>query len=179
MARIPDLESLLTPALRAEGEEMMRLRGLTSTGFYGDLMTHPALFERVKALGSFLRFQGTLTARVREAAILCVAAASRNAFIWDTHQGPAREAGLDAETIAALGGGVNLPEDLVPVRELVLAVTAERSVPQELFDGLRERLGVAGAVELITLAATYAMMGRLGSAFDCAMPGAPPPPWAD
>jgi alkylhydroperoxidase family enzyme len=179
MARIPDLDSHLTPELRVEAGEMMKLRGLTDPGFYGDLMVHPALFERVKALGTFLRFQAILNSRVREAAILCAAVEQRNAFIWNTHQKVAREAGLEEAELAAIGTHGALASDLEPVRQLVAAVIAGQSVPQDLFDNLTATLTLPGAVELITLTAFYAMMARLGDAFDSVMPGAAAtPPWA-
>lgn len=177
MAGIPDLEAHLTPGLRAEAEKLMKLRGLPTPGFYGELMVHPELFERVKALGTFLRFHGVLPARVREAAILCAAVVQRSSFEWDTHQATAREAGLDDATIAAIGSGGPLPDDLEAVRGLVTVVLCGASVPQGLFDRLRGGLGLQGVVELVTLTAFYAMMARLGASFDSAMPGAPPPPW--
>jgi alkylhydroperoxidase family enzyme len=177
MATVPDLEAHLTPELRAQAEEMKRTRGLSTLGFYGDLMAHPALFQHVQALGTFLRFHGTLPARDREAVILFAAVGQRSPFEWQTHQKTARAAGLTEVEIAAIGSGSPLDSQLSDLRETVLAVLAGKSVPQELFDRLTLELTLPGAIEVITLASFYRMMAGLGAAFDSTLPGAEPPPW--
>lgn len=178
MARVPDLDAHLTPALRAQAEEMKRARGLPTLGFYGDLMAHPGAFERVQALGSFLRFEGTLPARVREATILLAGVEQRSAFEWQTHQHTARAAGLTDDEIAAIGRGDPLPGLLGELRETVRAVVAGASVPQDRFDRLTAELTLPGAIEVIVLASFYRMMAGLAAAFDSVLPGAAAPPWA-
>lgn len=177
MAKVPGIDAYLTPALRETAAAMKAARGLPTLGFYEDVMANPGLFERLRALGTFLRFEATLPARIREAAILAAAVEQRSAFEWNTHQHTAREAGLTDDEIRALGGEQELPEDLEDVRRVVQAVVHSRSVDQELFNRISARYSVPSAVELVTLAAFYRMMAGLGAAFDSALPGAPPPPW--
>jgi branched-subunit amino acid permease len=45
-----------------------------------------------------------------------------------------------------------------------------------VFDWLIQIFGVAGAVEVVTLAAMYRMIASLGAAFDSTVPEADPPP---
>ncbi len=177
MAKVRDIDNFLTPDLRQQAAAMKAARGLPTLGFYEDLMANPGLFERVQALGTFLRFEATLPPRVREAAILAAAVEQRSAFEWETHQHTARQAGLADEEIRALGEGLELPAELEDVRDVVRAVVRGQSVPQALFDRVASRLSVPSAVELVTLAAFYRMMAGLGGAFDSALPGSGEPPW--
>jgi len=175
MATVP--ASDLTPELRAQAEEMKRVRGLPTLGFYEDLMAHPGLFERVQALGTFLRFHGVLPGRVREACILMAAVEQRSPFEWQTHQQTARAAGLTEAEIAAIAAGSSLDPTLETARLAVRATIASQPVAQPVFDSLAAALTLQGAVELVTLAAFYRMMAGLAGAFESVLPGATPPPW--
>ena len=177
MAKVDDIGRFLTPALREKAAAMKAARGLPTLGFYEDLMANPGLFERVQALGTFLRFEATLPPRVREAAILAAAVEQQSAFEWDTHQHTARQAGLTDEEIGALGDGSELPAELEDVRAVVRAVVRGQSVPQALFDRVASRFSVPSAVELVTLAAFYRMIAGLGAAFDSVLLGSGEPPW--
>lgn len=175
MARITGLPGILTPEMRAKAEQMKRARGLEHLGFYEDLMVHPALLERVEALGAFLRFHGLLPGRVREAAILCAGVFLRSALEWTTHQQTARAAGLTEAEISAIGIRASLPPDLESVRNCVEVVLQGRKVPQPLFDALARTYSLPAAVELVTLAAFYRMAAALGSAMES--PTAGELPW--
>ena len=65
MAHIPDLDTRLTPELREKALAIMKQRGLPTVGFYAELMAYPELFDRLEALGSFVRFDSALPPRVR------------------------------------------------------------------------------------------------------------------
>ena len=177
MARIADIEKFLSPALREKAETMKRARGLPTLGFYEDLMVHPALFECVENLGTFLRFHGSLPERLREAAILMAAVEQRSAFEWQTHQQTARKAGLSESEIDAIGSAQPLDRDLETVRSIVLATIRNQPAPQSSFDSFASMTSLTAAVELITLSAFYRMMAGLGSAFESTLPNAAPPPW--
>jgi len=179
MARIPNALDSLTPQLRAKAEEMKKARGLPNLGFYEDLMIHPELFARVEALGSFLRFHGSLPGRLREAVILMAAVEQRSAFEWQTHQKTARLAGLTEEEITAIGQAGILDPPLDRIRTLVSATIHDQAAPQDDFDILRRELGNEAAIEIIVLAAFYRMMSGLGSAFESKLPGAETPPWQE
>jgi 4-carboxymuconolactone decarboxylase len=180
VARIPDLDSHLTPELRRKAQDMMQQRGLPTLGFYAELMVYPELFERLQALGTFVRFESTLPPRVREAEVLMAAVEQRSAFEWQTHAKTAAAAGVGSDLFVAIASGASLEsfgDALEDVRGIVRCVVRQQSVPQPLFDRLMQVFGVSGAVEVIALAAMYRMFASLGAAFDSAMPGADPPPW--
>ena len=171
MARIPDLHAQLTPEQQ---------RGLPTLGFYAELMAYPELFDRVQALGTFLRFDSILPPRVREAAVLMAAVEQRSAFEWQTHVKTAAAAGVGPDLFAAIANGTSLQslgEALEDVRATVRCVVGQQSVPQGVFDRLTHAFGIAGAVEVVALAAIYRMLASLAAAFDSVMADADPPPW--
>ncbi len=178
MASIRDLESYLTPELRKKRQEMLEQRHLPNLGFYDQLMVYPQLFERLSELGSFVRFHSSLSDPVREATILLTGVELKSELEWATHQETARLAGLSQELIRSIGAGDALDPEHERLRALVRTVTAQQSLPQPLFDELVEAYTVQGAVELVTLVSMYRMFAALGAAFDSAMPGGSPPPWA-
>lgn len=179
MATIPNVLNSLSPELREKAEEMKKARGLPSLGFYEQLMAHPDLFYRVEAMGSFLRFHGSLPGKIREAVILMAAVEQRSTFEWQTHQATARAAGLTEEEIEAIGTSSPLPAELQGIRAVVRSTIGDQSVPQEIFNSLLDQFGTKCAVEIIVLAAFYRMMSGVGAAFDSRIEGntavAPPP----
>jgi 4-carboxymuconolactone decarboxylase len=180
VARIPDLGSHLTPDLRRKAYDMMQQRGLPTLGFYAQLMAHPELFERLQALGSFVRFESRLPPRVREAEVLMAAVEQRSAFEWQTHSKSAAVAGVGSDLFAAIASGASLEsfgDALEDVRSVVRCVVRQQSAPQPVFDRLMQAFGVPGAVEVVTLAAMYRMFASLAAAFESTMPEADPPPW--
>jgi len=181
MATIPDLERHLTPALRAQRQEMLDKRGLPTLGFYEQLMAYPDLFERLQALGTLVRFQSVLPPRVREAEVLMAAVEQRSAFEWQTHDKTAAGAGVEPALFGAIGAGRPLQrfgDGLEDVRAAVRCVVRQEMLPQNVFDRLTSAFTVPGAVEVVALAAMYRMFASLGAAFESRMPdGTPPPPW--
>lgn len=177
MASIPEVESHYTDALRAQAEQMKAARGLPTLGFYGELMVYPELFEKVESLGTFLRFQSELPARLREAAILMTAVELESRFEWQTHLRTSAAAGVDDALRSAIASRGPLDSTLEDLRSAVRAVVRQESVPQELFDRLSAAHGLQGAVEVVVLAASYRMNASLAAAFDSVLPGAPPAPF--
>lgn len=171
MATIPDLDQHLTPEMHLRRQQMLAQRQLPNLGFYDQLLVYPELFERISAVGTFVRYQSDLPARLREATILMVGVELSSQFEWDTHQKAAREAGLDDALIARIGARAPLDPELEELRQLVRHVVHLESVPQDLFDRLTGRYGLQPAVELVALGAIYRMYASLAAAFDSVMPG--------
>jgi len=181
MATIADIERHLTPALRAQRREMLDKRGLPTLGFYEQLMAYPELFDRLQALGTFVRFDSVLPPRVREAEVLMAAVEQRSAFEWQTHEKTAAAAGVEPALFRAIGAGESLQAfgaGLEDVRTAVRAVVRAAVVPQAVFDRLTSAFTLPGAVEVVALASMYRMYASLAAAFESRMPeGTPPPPW--
>jgi 4-carboxymuconolactone decarboxylase len=82
---------------RAEGEAF--------GGPYLVLLNHPALAERVEALGFYLKFEGVLPRVVYQFIVLNVAKATGAAFEWHDHVQHALDAGLPRSLIDGIAAG--------------------------------------------------------------------------
>jgi 4-carboxymuconolactone decarboxylase len=137
-------------------------------GPFGIMLLNPAIGSAVQALGAALRFDGGLTPRARELAVLAVAARRRSEFEWLAHERAARSAGLETAQLQALLDGA-LPEDLTPAE-----VTVVRTVWGLLDDGELDDRGYAEAVDvlgpevlaaLVWLVGYYAMLATALATF--------------
>lgn len=186
MATLPDpTETLSGPDLQAY-RRMAAVRAHTEGRavlgeVYVRLFNDPAVAEKVGALGELLRFHGVLPGDVRELVILRYATRQRFGYVWSHHQRPARLAGLDETTIAAVTAG-EVPEGLRDDQQAALhavdAVVAHESIRDDAQRRLIAAHGAAGAVEVVALCGLYAIMGYTVCAFDIAAEaGLPPAPW--
>jgi len=186
MAELPDPTTDLTPGERAVFERMATARshaeGRPELGeVYVRMFNHPDVALAVGALGEQLRFRGVLPDDVRELVILRFASRRRFGYEWAHHQRPARLAGLDEATIAAVTAGevpAALPDPSQAVLEAVDAVVEQRSIAA----GVQERVvgahGNRGVVEVVALCGLYGLMGDMVTAFDIPVEdGLPAPPF--
>ena len=107
--------------------------------------------------------QGALPSIVLEAVFLMKARRHRCRSLWINHVGKAREAGLDDDTVAALGHG-SIPEAPAAVRaaahfEQALAET--HCVPQPLYDDVAAELGPRGRVDLTVFCGFAALVASI------------------
>jgi len=124
------------------------------------------------ALRPFLRFGGTilgrleLDPRLRELAILQVAASTEARYEWVQHVEIGREVGLtDAQIAAVELGDPAGSEALGEVERAVVAFTAEvvatPRVSDETFEAVRRHLNPREIVELLLTAGNYLMLARV------------------
>jgi alkylhydroperoxidase family enzyme len=121
----------------------------------------PALLEPFLTLvvANFNRL--TIPPAVREAVILRVGAQRRSAYEIHHHQRMARDAGLDAATIAALleqAPVEALPADLRAPLALADALLRERDVEEATLRAIVAAWGPRGYVELALLVGFYGMV---------------------
>lgn len=186
MAELPDPTTDLTPEERVMFEHMAGARshaeGRPELGeVYVRMFNHPDVALAVGALGEQLRFRGVLPDDVRELVILGFASRRRFGYEWAHHQRPARLAGLDEATIAAITAGevpAALSDSSRAVLEAVDAVVEQRSIPA----GVQQRVvgahGYRGVVEVVVLCGLYGLMGDMVTAFDIPVEdGLPTPPF--
>lgn len=136
-------------------------------GVYGPflpLLRTPALLERVAQVGTCLRFEGCLDARVRELVTCAVARHVHNQFEWTMHAPLARQAGVAAEAIERLRVGAH-PRPLAPDEDLAFDFTMEllrtHGTSDATYAAAVARFGEAGVVELTTLVGYFAMVSWL------------------
>ena len=143
------------------------------TGPFGVMVHEPALGAPLQELGSAIRYGTGLTARVRELAILAVAADTGCAFEQYAHERIGRAAGLDDDEVAALAGGTFTSADAAErsAYDLCQRLLAGRS---RFTDGeyadLAEVLGTTTITELVVLVGYYRTLAQLLDVFDVGIP---------
>ena len=101
--------------------------------------------------------------------ILRFASRRRFGYEWAHLQRPARLAGLDEATIAAITAGdapAALPHSSQAVLEAVDAVVQQQSIPAEVQRRVVGAFGNRGMVEVVALCGLYGLMGDMVTAFD-------------
>lgn len=135
----------------ADGEGRLR-------GPFNAMLLSPPVGLAVQALGSAVRYDSVLTDRVRELAVLAVAAHWGSAFEREAHEAVGRTCGLTDREMTALHVGA-VPELSDPVEQTALRIThalllAGRLTDEEYDDAVRA-LGPRGLFELTTLVGYY------------------------
>jgi 4-carboxymuconolactone decarboxylase len=149
-------------------ERIRARRGGTLTPLDLMLLHSPPLAEGWNGLLGAVRTASTLTADVRELAILRIAAVNGADYEWRAHEPLARAGGLTDADIAVLRdtgpGGERDPDALAPRLAAVLAytdaMTSQVTVPDDVFAGLREHFTDREIVELTVTVGAYNLVSR-------------------
>lgn len=162
MSRVP---------LRDRADLPEEYRYLFTDNAVGELNLFRAMGNAPACMRSYMRFGSTLwdacglDARDRELAILAVARALDSRYEWHQHVGLGLDAGLDWETIRALG---RKDHETLSASDRVLAeyaiAVARGAVDDAVFQAAGERLDDAALVGVALLAAYYVMTERFAAA---------------
>ncbi|HEY2507743.1 MAG TPA: carboxymuconolactone decarboxylase family protein [Streptosporangiaceae bacterium] len=155
------------------GEQMVTEAGALR-GPFNAFVHAPAAGRPLSELGAALRFGTSFGRRLTETAIITVASRWQAEFEWAAHAQIAREAGVPADVVAAIGRGEEpafAAEDERVVYAVAFQLTRAGQVSQESYDAARDLLGDAGLVELVSLCGYYTVISYLLNAF-----AVPPPP---
>lgn len=147
-----------------EVAERIRLRrGGHLTPLDGMLLHSSPVADGWNNLLGAIRNSTILPAAIREAVILRVAELNGARYEWLAHEPVARTAGLTDVQLAALreGGDTSV---LSPLQRAVLdytdAMTRQVTVPDAVFDALREHFDDRRLVELTATVGTYNLVSR-------------------
>ena len=148
-------------------------------GPFNAMLVNPVLGLAVQSVGAALRYRTSLSERLRELAILTVAAEERSGFEWLVHERLAPAAGISRDELAVLHGGGE-PPTLSPEERLAREVVLEMARTHHLGDGLVARavevLGEVGLVELVDLVGYYQLLAMSMHVLRTPLPeGAAPP----
>lgn len=152
MVRVTEIKqrTALPEDQRSAFDDIVASRG-SIRGPFGVLLHSPELARRAAALGGYLRYESSLSPRIRETAVMATAGLNDCSYEWAAHEPIAREAGVPATVIDALRE--RRPADLDPedrdIYELAVGIVQAHRVPAELFDRLQGRLGLTGLVEVV------------------------------
>lgn len=127
-----------------------------------NLMVHePRLGAALQKLGGIILYRGSLSARAREIAILCVAAHQQSEFERSAHEAIGRSAGLTDDEMATIAAkGLLTLSD--PVEACVFKVSRTLLEDGDLNDGAYAEavkiLGEGGLIELSTVIGYYSLV---------------------
>ena len=137
-------------------------------GPFNALLYRPELGDAVQRVGAALRFSGGLPDRLRELAILTVAAAWGSRFEASAHEPVALAAGATAEQLDDVRCG-HEPNGLDDAERaglsLVRALLRDRRVDAPTHAAAVAALGHAGTVELVVLVGYYQLLAGVLEAF--------------
>jgi beta-glucosidase len=156
---------------RSEGKQRQRLTDDAGAlvGPFNAMMLSPAVGGALGRVGEVLRFGSVLTDRERELAVLTVAKHWGSAFEWSAHIQLAVVAGVTAEEIAAIEGGVGLV--LADRRETSAVSMAKQLVgtwntTDAAYGDAVATLGHRAVFELVTLVGHYSHLALHLRVFD-------------
>ncbi len=142
----------------------------------------PDVGRRLSSLGAALRFGTRIERRLTEVAIITVGARWQAEFEWWAHARMAREHGVPAAVVAAIGRGEEPPfgaDDERTVYTVARELANDGQVSQASYDAARDLLGEAGMVELVSLCGYYTLISFLLNAFAVPIPPGAEPMWRD
>lgn len=144
-------------------------------GPFGIMLHAPGVGAALQELGSTIRYRTGLSTRVREIAILQVAAAYDSDFERFAHEAVGRAAGLSEDELAALRAGTFTSADAVEQAsaDLCSSLLGRQRVDDASYAALRDTLGSETMIELTTLVGYYATLAQLLELFEVGAPGAP------
>jgi 4-carboxymuconolactone decarboxylase len=152
-------------------ERMAARRRAKGEGFGGPylaLLNHPALAERVEALGFYLKFDGVLPRVHYQFIVLSVARATGAAFEWQDHVQHALVAGLPRNIIDGIAGhgSAALPHPFGLLRDVLTKTLAWQPIPQALQAQAAAEWGKDGLVEIVVVSGFYQMFAAINQGFD-------------
>ncbi len=169
-----DADKLPAPA-KAIFDRIAAKRRAHGEGFGGPylaLFNHPALAERVEALGFFLKFEGVLPRAVYQFIVLSVARATGAAFEWHDHVQHALTAGLPQSLIDGIAGvsSASLPPPYGLLRDILAKTLAWQPVSDALQARAVDEWGKEGLVEVVVVSGFYQMFAAINQGFDIRPP---------
>ncbi len=130
-------------------------------GPFNAMLVAPRLGDPLQALGGAIRYETTLDVRVREIAILVVAAERQSSFEWYFHERVGRQGGLNERELQDILRGEaasSFNECERIVFGTVTRLLRQRDLDDEAFERGVSVLGRAGLMELVTLTGYYDLL---------------------
>lgn len=132
-------------------------------------LNRPSLADKAQKLGQYCRYDSSLPPRLSELAILTTARIWDATFEWQSHEPPARAAGLSDDIIEALrvdNEPVFENEDEAVVYQIARRLNIDRGIDEALYTKAERELGKDGLVDLIGVLGYYSFISMTIKAFD-------------
>jgi 4-carboxymuconolactone decarboxylase len=188
MSRLPELHrDDLAAASQAVWDLIVRTRGSqvvtdagTLSGPFNAFIYAPDAGGPLASVGAALRFGSSIGPRLTEVAIITVASRWQAEFEWMAHARMARQAGVPAAVVEAIGRGAE-PSFIADDERVVYTTVRELVTTGRLGDAsyaaARGLLGDTGTVELVALCGYYSLVSFVLNTFDVALPAGAEPMW--
>jgi 4-carboxymuconolactone decarboxylase len=162
-SRARELYDAITTGPRSSGPQLFALTDAEGglTGPFNAMLYAPRLGTALQELGAAIRYRTQLSARVREIAVLVVAAHWDCAFERHAHEAIGRAAGLTDDELTSLRTKGNLEvsdEGEQIAYEVARALTVRQDLTDAEYTRAADVLGPAAIVELSTLVGYYATL---------------------
>lgn len=146
-------------------------------GPFSVLMHSPEVAGRTAHLGTFVRFESSLTPPIRELTVMTAARECECAYEWAAHVASAREAAVSDATIEVIKH--RLPVDSLPPLDQALVrfareLVRDHKVSDGTFAAVHGVLGDRGIAELTAAVGYYCLLACVLNAFEV-----PPLPGGD
>ena len=149
---------------RTGGTSLAGLRGPGGLNLYS-----PRAAQYLNGLSNYLRYESSLSGRVREIAILVTARELDNQFEWTAHEPNALQEGVPPEVIEVIKhrkSTETLAATDATIIELGRQMFGENKVASDAFARARNIFGDRALVELVLLMGSYSSIAALLTAFD-------------
>src|SRR5580700_9127959 len=151
-------------------------------GPFNAFVTAPGAGRRLSSLGAELRFGTSIERRLSEIAVITTGARWQAEFEWHAHAPMAREHGVAAAVVDAIGCGEDPPfeaDDERAVYAVARQLGRSGRLDQEAYDAAHRFVGDAGMVELVSLCGYYTLVSFVLNAFAVPLPEGAAATWDD
>ena len=149
-------------------DEIESSRGRVEPNFKA-LLNSPEAASRMSAMGAYVRFETSLSARVKSLAALTTAREADGDYVWTANERQASNVGLEEEIINAIrerrAQETLSPEDAAIVRFTQELLQGHR-ISESSFIAVQEALGDVGVVDLLVLIDYYHALSHALSALE-------------
>jgi 4-carboxymuconolactone decarboxylase len=157
-----------------ETRPMLGAEGGGIPGPFNAYLRSPAVGTHIDRLGRALHTEITFSARLRELAILLVAAEWKAQFEWFAHAPLAQREGVHPDVVNAIYEGRQpdfASSDEATIYRFVHELLATRRVSSQTYQQAIALLGETGLMELVALLGQYTLVSMTLNAFQVPLPG--------
>jgi 4-carboxymuconolactone decarboxylase len=172
MPRVPSVRREdLDDETRAVYDAIAETRGaeFTKQGPFGVLLHSPVLAGRAAHLGTYVRYEGPMPARQRHLLAMIVARELDCQYEFTAHAVLARQRGIPAEAVTAIGRGETpsgLPEIEAALVAFVRQLVIDHRVDDATFAALSDHLGLRGLTDVVGAVGYFTFAGHVLNAFE-------------
>ncbi len=153
-----------TEAQKKAAEEITSGPRKALVGPFIPLLRSPEYMSRLQRVGEYLRYNTKLGSNISEFIILLTARQWTQQFEWYSHQALALKAGINSETIKAIGEG-RRPDAMTPDEQMIYEYVSElhqnQSVSDPTYQQVVNRFGEQGVIDITGLCGYYTLLGML------------------